>query len=93
MPELRTAAQGLERSSRDNNGAEGSGTVPESLGQCFSHWNGITDLKTLLPESPAVFAPYNAVTESGMLPKGLRHRFKLCNFKEFRVCLTSKSGQ
>ena len=35
----------------------------------------------------------NSVIESGMLPKGLRHRSGLYNFKEFRECLTSISRQ
>ena len=73
--ELRTAAQGLERCSRDNNGAEECRTVPKGLRRCFRCSAGVTESKTATRESPDVFAAYDTVTELGMLPKTLRHRY------------------
>ena len=58
--------------------------MPESLGQCFRVGDGAG-------EPPGYFISCNTVTESGMLPKGLRHRSRCKIFKEFRGCLTKLS--
>ena len=93
MRDLRTPAQGLERCSRDNNGEEECRTVPKGLRRCFRCSAGVTGFKTVIQESPDVFAAYNGVIEPGMLPKTLRHRFHVDNFKDFLGCLTLNSGQ
>ena len=70
-----------ERRWRVCNGAEGSGAMPKDSGRCYRVWNGGG-------ESGAVFYGYNTVTEPGMLPEGLRHRFRAFKRKEKPWCLT-----
>ena len=76
-----TVFQEFYRWRRCWNGLAESGTVPKVLRQCFRVCNGA--------EGPAaVYGRYNTVTEPGMLPKTLRHRYESYNFKDNLACLT-----
>ena len=81
-----TAAERFYRCGRVCNGAAESPAMPKGPGRCFRVWNGAE-------VSAAAFHSYNTVTESEMLPKSLRHRYRLCNFKDFRACLTRNRVQ
>jgi hypothetical protein len=76
-----TVREGIYRCGRICNGATSSAQMPKGLGRCFRVWNGGGD-------TSAVFYGYDTVTGPVMLPKSLRHRYRACNFKDFRTCLT-----
>jgi len=65
-----------ERCRYDDNGAEGSVTVLRSLELCRRVGAGVLGSGMVPQRTAAAFSTHNAVTEPGMLPKSLRHRYE-----------------
>ena len=76
VPTIITVSLSLERCTSDHNGAGKSVTVAESLKLYSRLRNGGTRSGTLGGVTSAGFQPCNTVTEPGILPNALRHRFR-----------------
>ena len=81
-----TVAERFQRCGRVWNGAEESPSMPTCPDRCFRVWNGGR-------EPGWRFRAYNTVTESGILPQTVRHRYRHDNFKFLVVCLTQIGGR